>query len=256
MEMVLEGKVALVTGASRGIGREIALAFARAGADVVCAASSAANAENTAKEIEGLGRRAVALGARVEDAAQVAALFEEAENRLAPLSILVNNAGVSRPKPILEMTEADWDAHFGPNSKGVFLCAREAALRFKARGVGGTIVNIGSIAGENAFPLRLAYCSSKAAVHHMTRVMAIEWASLDIRVNAIAPGYIETDIVRTLAAQGLLDRNALEGRIPQRRLGDVSDIAQAAVYLASDAARYVTGSILTVDGGWSAYGFV
>ena len=254
--MELEGKVALVTGASRGIGREIALTFARAGADVACAATSAANAESTVKEIEELGRRAVALGGRVEDPAQVTALFEEAEARLAPLSILVNNAGLSRPKPILEMTGEDWDAHFGPNAKGPFLCSREAALRFKARGAGGTIINIGSIAGENAFPLRLGYCTSKAALHHMTRVMAIEWASLDIRVNAIAPGYIETDIVRTLAAEGLLDRDALEGRIPQRRLGNVNDIAQAAVYLASDAARYVTGSVLTVDGGWSAYGFV
>ena len=125
-----------------------------------------------------------------------------------------------------------------------------------AKGKPGCIINIGSIAGENAFPNRVSYCASKAALHHMTRVMALEWASLGIRVNCIAPGYIMTDIVKNLAAQGIIDQKGLEERIPQHQLGDVDDIARAAVYLAGEGAKYVTGTVLTVDGGWDAYGYI
>ncbi|HKI97554.1 MAG TPA: 3-oxoacyl-ACP reductase family protein [bacterium] len=253
--MTLAGKIALVTGASRGIGADVALALAEAGADVVCAATSVANAEPVAERVRTLGRRALALAARVEDAAEVAALFERAEAELGPVHLLVNNAGIAQPKPILEMDEAIWDRVVDINLKGVFLCAQRAARTMRDQG-GGVIVNIGSIAGENAFPNRANYCASKAAVHHLTRVMAIEWAALGIRVNCVAPGYIRTEMIDELAQRGILDTAKLEGRVPQRRLGMGRDIADAVLYLAGEGAQYVTGTVLTVDGGWDAYGYV
>ena len=253
--MPLAGKIALVTGASRGIGHACALALAGAGADVVCAATTAAHAEGVAQEVRALGRRALAAGAHVQDAAQVAALFDRAEQELGAVDVLVNNAGIAVPRPILEMDEATWDLVVDVNLKGVFLCGQRAARSMQARG-GGAIVNVGSLAGENAFPNRANYCASKAAVHHLTRVMAIEWAALGIRVNCVAPGYVRTELVEALHSQGRLDVSALEARAPQRRLGAPRDIADAVVYLAGDGAGFVTGSVLLVDGGWHAYGHV
>lgn len=254
--MNIAGKVALVTGASRGIGKAISLALARAGANVACLATTASNASTTADAVSELGRSSLALGCRVEESAQVNGAFEQVRKELGPVQILVNNAGLSKPKPILDMTEADWDLHLDVNAKSVFLCSKLAARHMVDTGKGGCIINIGSMAGENAFPLRLGYCTSKAAMHHMTRVMAIEWAELGIRVNAIAPGYIRTELVEGLGSQGILDTHALERRTPQRRLGTVEEIADAAIFLASDSASFITGSVLTVDGGWSAYGYV
>jgi NAD(P)-dependent dehydrogenase (short-subunit alcohol dehydrogenase family) len=168
----------------------------------------------------------------------------------------VNNVGVARRKPVVEMTEADWDEHFDINAKSVFLCSKRAAQSMIARRSGGAIINISSIAGQNAFPQRLGYCGSKAAVNHMTRVMATEWAADRIRVNGIAPGYIRTEAIQWFGQKGILDIQALERRTPMGRLGDGADVGAAAVYLASDAAKFVTGTILTVDGGWTAYGYL
>ena len=254
--MNLEGKIAVVTGASRGIGKAISLMLAQEGAHIACVATTEGNARPTADEVLALGRRAVAIGARVEDSAQVMDLFDKCQAELGPVDILINNAGVVGPKPILEMSEAEWDHQLGVNAKGPFLCAQAAARQMSGHGKPGVIINIGSIAGTNAFPNRIGYCASKAALNHMTRVMALEWASLGIRVNCIAPGYVLTDIFKNLAAQGVLDQQAMEGRIPQGRLGEVDDIARAAVYLAGEGAKYVTGSVLTVDGGWDAYGYI
>jgi NAD(P)-dependent dehydrogenase (short-subunit alcohol dehydrogenase family) len=253
--MKLAGSVALVTGASRGIGKAIALALARAGADVACAATRAENARATVDEILALGRKAVALGAQVERADDVTALVRAATEALGLVDILVNNAGISNPKPVLEMSEADWDQTFDINAKGAFLCAQAVARRLAEGKRPGVVLNIGSIAGVNAFPRRLTYCSSKAALHQMTKVMAIEWAPLGIRVNCLAPGYIHSDITEGLSQRGLLDLGALRRRIPQGELGRAEDIASAAVYLCSEEARYLTGSIVNVDGGWLAYGF-
>lgn len=254
--MMLTGRVALVTGASRGIGREIALALAAAGADIGCVATTAANAQSVADEITQLGRRAIPIGCRVEDSRSVTEAFRAVADQLGSIDILINNAGVSRPKPILDMSDQDWDLHLDTNAKSVFLCSQAAARSMIAGERPGSIINIGSIAGQNAFPQRLAYCASKAALDHMTRVMAIEWAEHEIRVNCIAPGYIRTDMVGDLISQGILDASTLTARIPQRRLGSPQDVANAVVFLASPAAGYITGSVLTVDGGWHAYGFV
>jgi NAD(P)-dependent dehydrogenase (short-subunit alcohol dehydrogenase family) len=254
--MTLHGKVALVTGASRGIGREIALAFARAGADVACAATTEENARKTADPIIRLGRRAVAIGARVESAQAVDAMLASATQALGPVDVLVNNAGIPQVKPVTEMEEADWDAVMDVNAKGAFLCTRAVARQLLARKAPGVILNIGSVTGVNAFPGRLAYCASKAALHQMTKVMAIEWAKEAIRVNCIAPGYIASDITESLVRRGVLDLAKVRARIPMGELGHGSDVAHAAVYLASDEARYITGAVLVVDGGWLAYGYL
>ncbi len=254
--MDLVGKVAVVTGASRGIGKAIALALAAAGADVACLATTAGNAMQTTTEVEARGRKSVALGCSVQDVQRVRLAFEEVRDVLGPVDILVNNAGITRPTPILKMTEEDWDSVMDVNAKSVFLCSQMAVRHMLGKGGGGCVINIGSITGENAFPNRLGYCASKAAVHHMTRVMAIEWAEYGIRVNAIAPGYVRTEMIEGLVAQGAVDITRLEGRVPQRRLGMADEVAEVAVFLAGDKARYMTGSIVTVDGGWTAYGYI
>ncbi|HEX7928764.1 MAG TPA: 3-oxoacyl-ACP reductase family protein [bacterium] len=253
--MTLQGKVVLVTGASRGIGREIALACAKAGADVACAATTEANAQGTADAVTRLGRRSVAIGARVELSAGVDAMLKRTTEALGPVDVLVNNAGIPRVKPVVEMEEEDWDAVMDINAKGTFLCARAVARQLLARKAPGSIINIGSIAGINAFPARLTYCASKAAMHQMTKVMAIEWAKDNIRVNCVAPGYIGSDITEGLSRKGLLDLGKIRGRVPMGDLGNGMDIAHAVVYLATDEARYITGAVLAVDGGWLAYGF-
>lgn len=251
----LAGQVALVTGASRGIGADIAVALAEAGMHVACAATTEDNARPTAEAVQAQGVRALALALRVEDAAQVGAGFDRVEAELGPVTLLVNNAGIAMQKPVLEMEEADYDRIYGINAKGVFLCAQRAARAMREAG-GGVIVNIGSIAGQNAFPKRLGYCGSKAAVHHMTRVMAVEWAEYNIRVNCVAPGYIRTDIVAELARRGVVDAEALARRAPQNRLGSGRDISEAVLYLAGPGAGFVTGTVLVVDGGWDAYGYL
>ncbi len=245
----------MVTGASRGIGRTLAIALAEAGADVACNATEAANAHETVAAILKLGRKAVAVGARVENAQQVAAMVKRTADELGPIDILVNNAGISRPKPVLDMTEADWDEIMDVNAKSVFLCAQAVAKQLRDRKAPGAILNLGSIAGVNGFPRRLTYCASKAAIHHMTRVMAIEWAALHIRVNCLAPGYIYSDNTEGLAKQGLLDLGAIQRRVPMGDLGRAEDLTAAAVYMVSEEARYMTGSVVTIDGGWDAYGF-
>ncbi|MEE8436055.1 MAG: 3-oxoacyl-ACP reductase family protein [bacterium] len=254
--MELAGKIALVTGGSRGIGRDICEALSVAGARVVCAATRAENAGDTVAAIRQKGGQAMAVGGRVENREEVGALFDRVEAEWEAVDILVNNAGIAEPKPILDMTEADYDRVMDVNAKSVFLCSQRAAKTMKDRKRGGAIVHIGSINGINAFPDRLSYGAAKAAVHQMTRVMAVEWAEYGIRVNCVAPGYIRTDLVADLADRGILDEQRLVARIPQRRLGKGSEVADAVVFLAGEKAAYFTGSVLVMDGGWVAYGYL
>jgi NAD(P)-dependent dehydrogenase (short-subunit alcohol dehydrogenase family) len=252
--MQFTGKRALVTGASRGLGRAIALELAAEGATVACVATRAENAAEVVAAINAGGGHARAFGCRVERADEVGALFAAVERELGTVDVLVNNAGLSQPMLTLDMTEENWDLHMNVNAKSIFLCSQAAARRMKDQG-GGVIVNIGSILGRNAFPATLGYCTSKAATEHMTRVMAIEWARYNIRVNCVAPGYVKTDLLDDLESDGKVKLRDLERRTPQRRLGTPREIARAVVYVTSADAAFMTGEVLVIDGGWSAFGY-
>jgi NAD(P)-dependent dehydrogenase (short-subunit alcohol dehydrogenase family) len=242
----LDGRCALVTGASGSLGRHFAEVLARAGAAVVLAARRLDRLETIADEIGAAGGKAMAVALDVTDAGSIGAAFAAAEERLGPVTVLVNNAGLTVTKPLLEHDEADWDKVMDTNLKGAWLVAQEAARRMAAAG-GGNIINIASILGLRVAGTVPAYCASKAGLIHLTRAMALELARDGIRVNALAPGYIETDINRDFFAGEAGQR--LIKRIPQRRLGQLEDLDGALLYLASDASRYMTGSVVTVDGG-------
>lgn len=255
-EEQLAAKIAVVTGASRGIGKGIALALAAAGARVACIATQAGNAAATVAAIEKLGGEAIAVGCRVESASEVSRAFAEIEQRFGSIDILVNNAGISRPQPLLKMTEENWDEHMNINAKSVFLCSQAAIRQMQSAGNGGCVINIGSIVGQNAIPQTLGYCASKATVDHMTRVMAIECAKYDVRVNCIAPGYVRTELIDDLVTEGKISLEGIEKRTPQRRMGTIEEIASAVIYVASPGANFMTGSVMNVDGGWTAYGYM
>jgi len=243
--MSLAGKVAVVTGASRGIGREIALRLAREGADVAVTATTLDSARKTADEIEQIGRRALALAVDVADAAAVEALFASVVAAFVKEDILVNNAGITRDGLLLRMKDADWDAVLDVNLKGAFNCTREAAkLMAKARS--GRIVNIGSVVGEMGNAGQVNYCASKAGMIGMTKAAARELAKRGITVNAVTPGFIETDMTAVLSEKV---RESLMQQIPLERFGAPEDIANAVHFLVSDMGSYITGHVLSVNGG-------
>ncbi|MYE89131.1 3-oxoacyl-ACP reductase FabG [Candidatus Poribacteria bacterium] len=246
----LTGQHAIVTGASRGLGRHFALTLARAGAKVVLAARGIDRLEATVKEIEECGGCAVAVQVDVADAKSVRTCVETAENTIGPIDILVNNAGIAVTKPMLEHTEEDWDSVLDTNLKGVWLMAQEVARLMVHRGQDGSIINIASVLGERGIAQLPGYCASKGGIINLTRAMAVELAPHGIRVNTIAPGYIETDMNREFFATQAGQR--LIKRIPQRRVGQAEDLDGALLLLASDVSRYMTGSVITIDGGQSA----
>ena len=243
----LTGKIALVTGASGGLGRHFALTLAAAGAKVALAARRTEQTEAVAGEIEESGGTAIAVSMDVTEEASVARGLSETSERLGAPTVVINNSGVARNEPALELTLADWDQVLDTNTRGAFVVARAAAQAMIAAKAGGSIINIASILGIRVAGRVAAYCASKAALLQLTRTLALEWARFNIRVNAIAPGYIETDINREFFASdaGL----ALINRIPQRRLGRAEELDGVLLLLASDASSYMTGSILVVDGG-------
>jgi NAD(P)-dependent dehydrogenase (short-subunit alcohol dehydrogenase family) len=242
----LEDKTVLVTGASSGLGRHFAARLAAEGARVVAAARRTDRLADLVAEIAGAGGRAAAVALDVTDAASVAQAFDGAEAAFGPVSVLINNAGVAGGKAALELTEADWDAVMDTNLKGAWAVATEAARRMEATG-GGAIVNIASIYGFGVGRGVLPYAVSKAGVVQMTKAMALEWARYGIRVNALAPGFIETDLNRDFLASDA--GQALKKRIPQRRFGAPADLDGPLLLLAGEGSRFMTGSVVTVDGG-------
>ena len=251
----LESKRAVVTGAGGGIGRATAIALAEAGAHVAVFDVRRDAAEETCSLIEGKGGRALPLVGSVADSASVKRCFVEHDERCGGVDILVNNAGVSGNRPALDLSDEEWHRTVSINLDGVFFCCREAGRRMRDAG-GGSIVNIGSIYALVAAPNRLQYCATKAAVEMLTRTLAIEWASFGIRVNGIAPGYVATPLLQELALAGKVNLEAIKRRTPQGRLGLVEEIADAILYLCEPRSGYVTGQMLAVDGGWSAYGYI
>jgi len=241
----LANQIAVVTGAGRGIGRAIALALAGAGAEVAVVSRTAPNAEKVAEEIRALGRRAWAYAVDVADAAAVNAAAEQILAAAGRVDILVNNAGVTRDGLLMRMSDADWDTVVDTNLKGAFLVTK-ALVRPMIKQRSGRIVNISSVIGLIGNAGQCNYAASKAGLIGFTQSAARELASRGITVNAIAPGFIETDMTAEL---GEAVRAELLKRIPLGLLGRAEDIAAAALYLAGPGARYVTGQVLTVDGG-------
>jgi NAD(P)-dependent dehydrogenase (short-subunit alcohol dehydrogenase family) len=243
----LTGRVALVTGASSGLGRNFALTLARAGAKVAIGARRTDRLETLAAEIASFDGRALKVALDVTEAPSVERAIDEAETELGALSILVNNAGVAVTKAFLEQGEDEWRHVLGTNLDGAWRVARAAAQRMAKHGHGGSIVNIASVLGFRVSSHLSAYGAAKAALISLTQTMALELARYKIRVNAIAPGYIETEINRDFlhspAGENLLKR------VPMRRFGETRDLDGALLLLASDAGRYMTGSTLVVDGG-------
>lgn len=244
----LAGETALVTGASSGLGRHFAIVLARAGARVALAARRVDRLEALAREIEAAGGKAAAVAMDVREPASVKAGFDAAEAALGPITVAINNAGVTDPAFIVRMTEAQWRGVMDVNLDGVFRVGQEAARRMVAGGKGGSIVNIASIVGLGAIKTLGAYAAAKAGVLALTRTMALELARDKVRVNALAPGYIDTEFNHDFWATPPGER-LIKG-IPQRRLGHESDLDGAVILLASNASRYMTGSVITVDGGF------
>ncbi len=242
---LLANQIAVVTGAGRGIGRAIALKFAAAGADVVCVSRTAENSEKVAGEVKALGRRAWAVAVDVADSTAVSGAAGRILTEAGRVDILVNNAGVTRDNLLMRMSDADWDTVLNTNVKGAFSFTKAFTRGFlKQRS--GRIINISSIIGLIGNAGQANYAASKAALIGFTKSCAREFGSRGITANAIAPGFIETDMTAALDEK---TRAALLGRIPLNTLGQPDDIAEAALYLAGPGGRYVTGQVLTVDGG-------
>ena len=243
----LQGQTAMVSGASSGLGRHLARVLARAGAAVVVAARRKDRLESLVAEIAKSGGRAAAVAMDATDVASIAAGFDAAEKAFGTVTVLVNNAGVVARKGSLETTPADWDQVMNVNLKGAFFVATEAARRMIAAKTGGAIVTTASIAGIRPAGGIAAYAGSKAAIEHLTRTMAQEWARFGIRANAIAPGYFITDLNRDFLQSEAGE--AIKKRIPLRRFGTDGDLDGALLLLASDAGRFMTGTTVVVDGG-------
>jgi NAD(P)-dependent dehydrogenase (short-subunit alcohol dehydrogenase family) len=247
----LQGRRALITGGAKGLGQVISMALAEAGADVAIASRTLSDCQAAADEIAALtGRQAFAYAANVARAADIERLQEAVEGTLGPVDILVNNAGINVRGAAEELSEADWDAVMATNLKAPFLASRAFGPGMCKRGW-GRVINMGSILSVIGIAGRAPYASSKAGVLNLTRVLALEWAAQGVTVNAICPGPFATDMNKPLLNDPAKYQAFVE-KIPMRRWGELHEIAGAALFLASDASSYVTGSALFVDGGWTA----
>lgn len=243
----LSGHHALVTGASGGLGRHFALTLARAGAAVAVGARRTDKLAELVTEITAAGGRAIAVKLDVGQRDSVIAALDEASEKLGTLDIIVNNAGVTATKRVLEYTDADWSSVINTNLDGSWIVAQEAAKRLVAAKLGGNIINISSIYASRVSPGVVPYTVSKAAVKQLTKVLALEFARFGIRVNAIAPGYIATDLNRDFLASDAGQR--LRARVPAQRFGDETELDGALLLLASKAGAYISGTEIAVDGG-------
>jgi 3-oxoacyl-[acyl-carrier protein] reductase len=241
----LTGKVALVTGAAQGIGKAVALLLARNGADLVVSDINLEKAQETAKEIQAIGRKALAVKVDVANLRDVERMVQAVLEQLHQIDILVNNAGITRDKLILRMTEEDWDAVLDVNLKGTFNCTK-VVIRHMSKQKSGKIVNIASVVGEMGNAGQANYSASKAGVIGFTKTIAREFAQRGINVNSIAPGYVETPMTNALPEKV---KEELKRMIPMERLGRPEDIAEAVLFLVSASSNYITGQVLNVNGG-------
>lgn len=248
----LEGKVVLVTGASSGFGQRFAPVLARQGAKLVVAARRRDPLLALEEEIESDGGRCLAVTMDVGNRESISEAFDQAEAAFGFVDVVVNNAGIGLSAPFLQLSEEDWDKVLDTNLKGAFLVAQEGAKRMNQQGKHGSIINIASLLGLRVASHLSAYCSSKAGLVQLTKAMAVELAQYNIRVNAICPGYILTDINKDFFETDAGKR--LITRIPQKKLGDIDDLLGPLLLLASDASKYMTGSVISVDGGHAVNG--
>jgi 2-deoxy-D-gluconate 3-dehydrogenase len=247
----LTGKKTIVTGASTGIGKGIALAMADAGADVLVTSRTLAKAEPVAAEIRAMGRQAVAYELDVRQVANIDAMMATAQAEFGRIDVLVNNAGINIIELAFDVTEAHWDDVQDTNLRGLFFCCQRAGQIMRDQG-GGKIINIGSQMGSVGGFNRAAYCASKGGVVNLTRVLAIEWAEHKILVNTVAPTFIETPLTTPQFEDEAFHQEVIS-KIPLGRVGDVQDVSGAVIFLASSAADLITGHTLLVDGGWTAW---
>ena len=247
----LKGKVAVVTGGNRGIGRAIAAGFAEAGATVVIAARNGKKSAEAATEIKASGGRAIAVTSDVSDRAQIERMVDAVNADVGPIDVLVNNAGIGFHADALTLQDSEWNRLFGINLEGVWMTSQIVGRRMTRRR-SGSIINIGSISGLiiNRPQWHSPYGISKAAVHHLTRSLAAEWSRYGVRVNAIAPGYVKTEIATTEYEEY---RRYWKDEVPMQRYGSPDEIAPAALYLASDASSFMTGEVMVIDGGYTLY---
>jgi len=248
---VLTGKVAVVTGSTRGIGRAIAQGLAEAGASVVVVSRQLEACEKTAAEIGLSGARTIAVPADVTKLDDLKHLVETTVREFGKVDILVNNAGGALTHRAEDVTEAEWDSVLGLDLKSVFFCS-QAFGREMIRQNSGKIINVASIMGLVAQKLTVTYCAAKGGVIQMTRALALEWAQYNIQVNALCPGYVLTSMNEDFFMTNEKGRNAVLSKIPMGRMALTKDMAGSAVFLASEASNYMTGQTLTVDGGWTA----
>jgi NAD(P)-dependent dehydrogenase (short-subunit alcohol dehydrogenase family) len=252
--MRLLNKIGIITGAGSGIGKATALACAREGADIVVFDLKPETAEETVSEVQGIGRRGLAVGGDVTREADIDQLVEQTLRQFGRIDFLVNNAGVAdQIVPTIEQPLAGWERVLDIHLKGMYLCCRRAGQQM-LRQMGGSIVSISSVAGFVGFPMRTAYGPAKAGIAQLSRVLAVEWAMYNIRVNAIAPGFVQTPLVDAVIRAGKLEEKRIAERTPMGRLARPEEIASAAVFLLSDEASYITGVTLPVDGGFLAHG--
>jgi len=249
----LKGKVAIVTGGASGIGKTISVAFAEAGATVVIPDLDAEGAEDTSREIKRLGQESFSIESDVANPDDVDLIFDNTLDAYGKIDILVNNAGTTHPAvSILDLDLEYVDRIFSVDFKGVYLCSRRAG-REMIRQNNGCIMNISSIAGLTPLPL-IMYGPMKSAVNMLTKILAREWAQYKIRVNAIAPGYVMTPLIKDMIEKGQRDPNLILDQTPMKNMLDPMDIAKAVLFLVSSEARYITGAVLPVDGGWLSDG--
>jgi len=254
--MKLKDKVAVITGASKGIGEGIAHRYAEEGAKVVLASRNQELLAKIGSVIEGKGGESLSVYTDVTNVTSVQNMVDATIKRFGRLDILVNNAGISMVQASEQLAKEDWQRAIDTDLSGMFYCSQAVARQMMMQNEGGNILNITSIYGLVAAPMRAAYCVSKAGANMLTRVLAIEWSKYNINVNAIAPGYIRTEFTQDVIDRGILDIASIERRTPKGRIGEVEDLLGLAVFMVTDEARYMTGEIVTIDGGWVAYGYL
>lgn len=246
----LKYKSVLITGGSKGIGKDIALSFAKLGASVVISGRNIEDLKTTTQELRIYNQKSFYVPADLTKLDEIKNLLETTEKLIGPLNILVNNAGINIAKPAFDITEEDWDTVLNTNLKATFFCSQLAA-KSMAKMQNGKIINIASQMAFVGYWNRAAYCSSKGGVVQLTKALSIEWASKNINVNAVAPTFIETELTSSMFKDAAFKNDVLN-RIPKGKLAEPSDVSGAVIYLASDMAKFVTGETIKVDGGWTA----